>query len=78
MSRAYGFLLEFIPMKIGAGMTFLKVALNMELRKVEPHGQSPWHLTNAQAGRHPGQKLAHSSSRQMPGGFLLPGQINLS
>jgi cyclopropane fatty-acyl-phospholipid synthase-like methyltransferase len=25
MSRAYGFLLEFIPMKIGAGMTFLEV-----------------------------------------------------
>ena len=36
---------------------------------MEPHGQSPWHLTNAQAGRHPplnsgqaGQKLAHSST----------------
>jgi len=27
MSRAHGFLLEFIPMKIGAGMTFLEVAL---------------------------------------------------
>jgi len=26
MSRAYGFLLEFIPMKIGAGMAFLEVA----------------------------------------------------
>jgi len=26
MSRAYGFLLEFTPMKIGAGMTFLEVA----------------------------------------------------
>ena len=29
MSRAYGFLLEFIPMKIGAGMTFLEVALTI-------------------------------------------------
>jgi hypothetical protein len=29
MSRVYGFLLEFIPMKIGAGMTFLEVALTM-------------------------------------------------
>jgi hypothetical protein len=27
MSKTYGFLLEFIPMKIGAGMTFLEVAL---------------------------------------------------
>jgi hypothetical protein len=26
MSTAYGFLLEFSPMKIGAGMTFLEVA----------------------------------------------------
>jgi hypothetical protein len=26
MSRASGFRLEFIPMKIGAGMTFLEVA----------------------------------------------------
>ena len=58
---------------------------------VEPHGQSPclhaevrfgtqaWHLTNAQAGRHPpldsgqaGQKLAHSSTAKGRG-FLLPG-----
>jgi len=28
MSKTYGFLLEFIPMKIGAGMTFLEVTLN--------------------------------------------------
>jgi hypothetical protein len=41
-------------------------------RKVEPHGQSPWHLTNAQAGRHPGQELAHSSTAKGRG-FLLPG-----
>jgi hypothetical protein len=27
MSKTYGFLLEFIPMEIGAGMTFLEVAL---------------------------------------------------
>jgi hypothetical protein len=27
MSKAYGFLLEFIPMEIGAGMTFLEVTL---------------------------------------------------
>jgi len=39
---------------------------------VEPHGQSPWHLTNAQAGRHPGQELAHSSTAKGHG-FLLPG-----
>jgi len=39
---------------------------------VEPHGQSPWHLTNAQAGRHPGQELAHSSTAKGRG-FLLPG-----
>jgi 1-acyl-sn-glycerol-3-phosphate acyltransferase len=43
--------------------------------KVEPHGQSPRHLTNARAGRHPGQKLAHSSSPQKPGGLLLPGEM---
>ena len=30
MSRTYGFLLEFIPMKIGAGMTFLEVALKIQ------------------------------------------------
>jgi hypothetical protein len=29
MSRTYGFLLEFSPMKIGAGMTFLEVACNI-------------------------------------------------
>jgi hypothetical protein len=29
MSRVSGFLLEFIPMKIGAGMTFLEVALSL-------------------------------------------------
>jgi hypothetical protein len=28
ISKAYGFLLEFIPMKIGAGITFLEVALS--------------------------------------------------
>jgi hypothetical protein len=28
MSTASGFLLEFIPMKIGAGMTFLEVPLS--------------------------------------------------
>jgi hypothetical protein len=39
---------------------------------VEPHGHSPWHLTNAQAGRHPGQKLAHSFNAKGLG-FLLPG-----
>jgi hypothetical protein len=41
MSKTYGFLLEFIPMKIGAGMTFLEVVLhnyntkkqNLEIRK---------------------------------------------
>jgi hypothetical protein len=44
------------------------------LQPVEPHGQSPWHLTNARVGRHPplnsgqaGQKLAHSSSRRRGG-----------
>jgi len=31
------------------------------------------HLTNARVGRHPGQKMAHLSSRKKPGGFLLPG-----
>jgi len=28
MSKAYGFLLEFILIKIGAGMTFLEVSFN--------------------------------------------------
>jgi len=28
MSKTYGFLLEFIPMKTGAGMSFLVVVLN--------------------------------------------------
>ena len=27
MSKTYGFLLKFIPMQIGAGMTFLEVVL---------------------------------------------------
>jgi len=27
MSKTYGFLLEFIPMEIGAGMTFLEITL---------------------------------------------------
>jgi len=31
MSRAHGFLLESIPMKIGAGMTFLEAALRFYL-----------------------------------------------
>ena len=43
------------------------------LQPVEPHGQSPWHLTNAQVGRHPGQKLAHSSSRKKSGGLSAAG-----
>jgi len=42
------------------------------LEIVEPYGQSPWHLTNAQAGRHPGQKLAHSSTAKGRG-LPLPG-----
>jgi RNA recognition motif-containing protein len=29
---------------------------------VEPHGQSPRFLIKAPVGRHPGQKMAHSSS----------------
>jgi len=29
---------------------------------VEPHGQSPWFLINAPVGRHPGQKMALSST----------------
>jgi len=32
MSRTYGFLLEFIPMEIGAGMTFLEIALRKRPR----------------------------------------------
>jgi hypothetical protein len=32
MSRDSGFLLEFIPMKIGAGMTFLEVAIFHEVQ----------------------------------------------
>jgi hypothetical protein len=47
--------------------------------KVEPHGQNPRHLTNAQAGQHPplssgqtDQKLAHYSTAKGRG-FLLPG-----
>jgi len=55
------------------------------MRFVESHGQSPclhaevrfgtqaWRLTNGRAGRHPGQKLAHSSTAKGRG-FLLPGQ----
>ena len=45
--------------------------LALEFLPVEPHGQSPWHLTNARAGRHPGQKLAHSSTAKGRG-FLQP------
>jgi len=30
ISKIYGFLLEFIPMEIGAGMTFLEVALKLK------------------------------------------------
>jgi hypothetical protein len=29
MSEAYGFLLESIPIKIGAGMTFLEITLKL-------------------------------------------------
>jgi len=61
------------------------MSLYSSVVKVEPHGQSPclhaevrfgtqaWHLTNAQAGRHPGQKLAHSSTAIPPETGLLPG-----
>jgi hypothetical protein len=31
MSTASGFLLEFIPMKIGAGMTFLEVPFEFQI-----------------------------------------------
>jgi hypothetical protein len=33
MSKAHGFLLEFTPMKIGAGMTFLGVVITKKSRK---------------------------------------------
>jgi len=50
----------------------------LDARKVEPHEQSPSHLTNVRAGRHPGQGLAHSSSGQKPGemeqNLLLPAE----
>jgi 1-acyl-sn-glycerol-3-phosphate acyltransferase len=50
----------------------------LSARKVEPHGQSPSHLTNVRAGRHPGQGLAHSYSGQKPGEMeqnqLLPAE----
>ncbi|MDO9123791.1 MAG: hypothetical protein Q7V12_05140 [Deltaproteobacteria bacterium] len=39
MSKTYGFLLEFIPIKIGAGMTFLEVAL--KLKNEAGQGQNP-------------------------------------
>jgi hypothetical protein len=32
MSKTYGFLLEFIPMKIGAGMTFFEVTLTLKMK----------------------------------------------
>jgi len=32
MSKIYGFLLEFIPMKIGAGMTFFEVTLTLKMK----------------------------------------------
>jgi len=37
MSKAYGFLLESIPMKIGAGMTFLSEA---DLKSAIPNPKS--------------------------------------
>jgi len=37
MSRVYGFLLESIPMKIGAGMTFLEVALTLKFLRSGLH-----------------------------------------
>lgn len=49
---------------------------DIPLCRVEPHRQSPWHPTNAQAGRHPGQKFAHLSTAKGRG-FLLPGQFAL-
>jgi hypothetical protein len=39
ISKTYGFLLEFIPMEIGAGMTFLEVAL--KLKNEAAQGQNP-------------------------------------
>jgi hypothetical protein len=42
MSRAYGFLLESIPMKIGAGMTFLEVALSYLRNFGEDKGERIW------------------------------------
>ena len=51
-------------------------------RAVEPQGQNPclhaevrfgtqaWHLTNAQVGRHPGQKFAHRSMAKGRGSVL--------
>jgi hypothetical protein len=40
---------------------------------VEPRKQNPWFLINAPVGRHPGQKMAHSSTAKGRG-FLVPGQ----
>jgi hypothetical protein len=50
---------------------------------MEPHGQSPWHLTNARAGRHPRlksgqtrQKLAHSLPPFKTRGVLSAAGVN--
>jgi hypothetical protein len=59
------FLFELLP-------PFRQIHLYTFCNFVEPYGQRPWHLTNAQAGRHPGQKLAHSSTAKGRT-FLLPG-----
>ena len=36
---------------------------------VEPHGQSPWHLTNARVGRHPPPDVG--TGRPKVGAFIL-------
>jgi len=40
MSKAYRFLLEFIPIKIGAGMTFLEEPLSLAVGSYENYVRS--------------------------------------
>jgi len=51
----------------------MKPRKEVHIIQVEPHGQNPWFLINAPVGRHPGQKMAYSSTAK-DHGFQPPGE----
>jgi hypothetical protein len=67
-----GFEYFFFFRFLGSGKMDPILLLSKVIVQWSPTGKAPWHLTDAQVGRHPGQKLAHSSTAKGRG-FLLPG-----